>query len=168
MQHRRCQEETSEDCSLRVCVVGPTCTALTCALTTVSATCWGGYTLQILQTVMVDRCYWCHVRITSNGDTDDSCFHKCFSLGLSCSCVLWQTYHGSNAQTAIFKRLEEMHEFVTNITQTQALTWFLKAVSATCWGSFSGLWFPKFPLKVFFQKNIPEYFIFPERCFDNC
>lgn len=69
-----------EDCSLRVWVIGPTW-ALTCILTTVSATCWGGCTWQILQNASED--YWSHVQITSNGDTDDSCFHKCFSLGLS-------------------------------------------------------------------------------------
>ena len=37
--------------------------------------------------------------------------------------------------------------FVTNITQTQALTWVLNAVSATCWGTFVDIWSPVFPLK---------------------
>lgn len=31
-----------------------------------------------------DRCYWNSIQITSNGDTDDYCVHKCFTLGLSC------------------------------------------------------------------------------------
>lgn len=30
------------------------------------------------------RCYWNSIQITSNGDTDDYCVHKCFTLGLSC------------------------------------------------------------------------------------
>lgn len=84
---------SKEDCSMRVCVVDPTCWALTCILTTVSATCWGSCTWQILQTVMVDMCYWSHVKITLNWDTGGPCFHKCFSLGLSWLWVLAQTYH---------------------------------------------------------------------------
>jgi len=136
-----------EDCSPTVCVIGLTC-ALTCILTTVSATCWGGCTWQILQTVSEDRCYWSHVQITSNGATDDSCFHKCFSLGLSWLWVLRQTYHRTNVETVIsrhFHMTRERRGFVTTIARTQALTWVLNAVSATCWGNCSDFWFPRFP-----------------------
>ncbi len=55
---------------------------LTLDFVAVSAFCWGSY---------ADPCilkyqHWYHMKITLNGDTDDFCGHKCFSLGLSC---LW-------------------------------------------------------------------------------
>ena len=46
----------------------------------------------------------------------------------------------------------EMHEYVTNITRTEALSGVLNAVSAICWGSFSDLWFPMLTLKYFSER----------------
>ena len=60
------------------------------SLNSVSATCWGGWTWQMLQTVTEERCHWNHIQITSNGVTDDYCVHKCFTLGLS---WLWVHKH---------------------------------------------------------------------------
>ena len=43
----------------------------------------GHLNMTMLQTVTEDRRHWNHIQIISNGDTDDYCVHKCFSLGLS-------------------------------------------------------------------------------------
>ena len=62
-------------------------------LNSVSAACFHNCVWQILYTVIEKRCHWNHIQITPNGDTSDSCVHKCFSLGLS---WLWQILQHTN------------------------------------------------------------------------
>ena len=48
----------------------------------------------------------------------------------------------TNADIVILRHFHitrKVHEFVTNIILTQALTCLLNAVSAICWGSFADL-----------------------------
>ena len=71
-------------------------------------------------------------------------------------CLDCEFVHRTNSDTVFshhFNMARDMYELVTNITQTEALTCLLNAVSATCWGSFSGLWFPIFHSRSFFSPN---------------
>ena len=126
--------------SPQVCVIGPTW-ALTWLLNSVSATCWGGCMSLMLQKAATrDKCHWNRIQITSNRNTDDFCAPKCFSLGLSWLCFFnWLIIWNVDWLQLTFLSTWS-HEFVTDIIPTQALTWLVNAVSATCWGSFGDLW----------------------------
>ena len=71
--------------------------ALTWALNSASATCWGSFTWLVQLTKLLQRVVfvWKLTQMTSNGGIDDSCVHKCFSLGLS---WLWPR-HGAMPYT---------------------------------------------------------------------
>ena len=59
----------------------------------VSAFCWGSYA----EHCILRYHHWYHMKITSNGDTDDFCGHKCLSFGLSCLSI-HQRIHQATAE----------------------------------------------------------------------
>ena len=71
-------------------------------------------------------------------------------------CLDCEFVHRTNSDTVFshhFNMARDMYELVTNITQTEALTWLLNAVSATCWGSLSGLWWATARMRSYFFRN---------------
>ena len=67
-----------------------------------------------------------------------------------------------------FPRTRKTHECVSKITRTQALTWFLNAVSATCWGSFSDLCLPGLVRGSHSNSHLDHMLLKHERGFEMC